>query len=268
MAAQHRRTGRRADLSQHFLRSEALASDLIANSSITGRDFVIEIGAGYGALTARLAQRSQKVVAVEIDERLAGGLRDRFRDESRIEVVQADFLRFDLPSEPYKVFGNIPFGRTAEIIRRLVNAPVPPEDAYLIVQREAAERFAGGPYAHENQTSLLLKPYWQIEILNRLRKSDFDPPPRVESVLLWLSRRSRPLVDNPGYEGFITRAFGTGRTTIRQCLRGFLTARQTRRLALDLRFDDSAPPSALSFDQWLGLYRYFNLSKHGGSRRR
>ena len=126
MDGQRRRARRRADLSQHFLRSGALADSLIANSSISERDFVVEIGAGRGTLTGKLAECCHHMVAVEVDGQLVSQLRHRFHDENRVEVVEGDFLKFRLPSHPYKVFGNIPYSRTAEIIRRLVNATVPP----------------------------------------------------------------------------------------------------------------------------------------------
>ena len=253
------RTPRRADLSQHFLRSRALASSLIVQAPVTRRDLVVEIGPGRGILTGELARRCRKVVAVEFDGTLCQGLRSRFRDNTRIMIVQADFLRFRLPDAPYRVVGNIPFNRTAAIMRRLVQAPSPPEDAWLVVQLEAAERFAGGPCSRETLSSLLLKPWWQIEIARRLRRTDFDPPPNVEAVVLWLARRTRPLVDRSqatDYRRFIRTCFGRGDHTIRRCLRSKFTRTQVHRLSRDLRFDPSEPPSRLTFDQWLALFRF------------
>ena len=257
------RTPRRADLSQHFLRSRALASSLITQAPVTRRDLVVEIGPGRGILTGELARRCRKVIAVEFDRALCQGLRSRFRGNTRISIVQADFLRFPLPDTPYKVLGNIPFNRTTAIVRRLVQAPLPPEDAWLVVQREAAERFAGGPYCRETLPSLLLKPWWQVEIARRLRRTDFDPPPNVEAVVLWLARRTRPLVDPSEathYRRFIRTCFGRGDHTIRRCLRSEFTRKQVHRLSRDLRFDPSGPPSSLTFDQWLGLFRFLALA--------
>ena len=257
------RTPRRADLSQHFLRSRALASSLIAQAPVTRRDLVVEIGPGRGILTRELARHCREVVGVEFDGALCQALRRRFSDNTRIAILQADFVRFRLPEVPYKVVGNIPFNRTAAIMRRLVQAPLPPEDAWLVVQREAAERFAGGPYCRESQSSVLLKPWWQVEIARRLRRTDFDPPPNVEVVALWLARRPRPLVDRlqaPDYRRFIRTCFGRGGHTIRRCLRSELTRTQVHRLGRDLRFDPSGPPSRLTFEQWLGLFRFRALT--------
>ena len=263
MSGESYRTRRRSDLSQHFLRSPALAASLVGQTSISSGDLVVEIGAGRGALTRQLALRCGHLVAVEIDGQLVDDLRAQFGDAPHVRVVQCDFLRFDLPERAYKVFGSIPFGRTAEIVRRLVTAASPPVDAYLIVQREAAERFTGAPYAAETLPSLLVKPWWQVEIVRRLRRTDFAPPPRVVPVLLWLARRTRPLISESQtapYRQFITLAFGRGGGTARKCLRRVFTATQIGRLARELRFESEAPPSALTFDQWLGLFRYFSLA--------
>jgi 23S rRNA (adenine-N6)-dimethyltransferase len=255
---------RRAELSQHFLRSASLAAELVARSSIVPSDLVVEIGPGRGVLTRALARASGHVRAIELDARLARELREAV-DAPNVEVVRGDFLRTPLPDEPYRVLANIPFARTADIVRRLTDGKRPPEDAYLIVQREAAERYAGGPYADESVTSLSLKPWWHAEIVRRLRRTDFDPPPRVDPVMLWLGRRARPLVadvETRRYRSFVDGAFGRGRS-VRSALRRELTAEQIRRLARDLRFELKAPPSALSFDQWLGLFRFASLAGRG-----
>ena len=258
------RTPRRADLSQHFLRSGSLAASLIAQAPVTPNDLVVEIGPGRGILTRELVRRCREVVAVELDGSLSEALRTRFPSDSRVTIVRSDFLRFPLPEVPYKVLGNIPFNRTAAIVRRLVQADSPPRDAYLVVQREAAERFAGRPFSRETLPSLLHKPWWQIEIARRFRRTDFDPPPGVDAVALWLARRTRPLVDRfqaADYRHFIRSCFGRGGRSIRRCLRSEFTRTQIHRLSRDLRFDPAAPPSALTFDQWLALFRFRRLMR-------
>ncbi len=148
----------------------------------------MEIGSGRGALTLPLSRVAQRVIAVEIDTTLIANLRSQFDD--RIELVRGDFLQTPLPSAPYKVFGNVPFSRTTDIVSKLVRAPNPPRDAWQVVQREAAHRFCGPPYVRESLWSLRLKPAWHVEIVDRLRRVDFDPPPSVESVLLAAPPRS------------------------------------------------------------------------------
>ena len=133
-----------------------------------------------------------------------------------------------------------------------------------MIQREAAERFSGSPCSRETLSSLLLKPWWQIEIVRRLRRTDFDPPPSVDAVALWLARRTRPLVDRfqaEDYRRFIQGCFGRDGRSIRRCLRSEFTRTQIYRLSRDLRFDPSGPPSGLTFDQWLALFRFWRLTR-------
>jgi len=247
---------RRAELSQHFLRKGATPARLVHGTTISRSDLVVEIGAGRGALTLPLAQRAHRVIAVEIDDTLVANLRRRFDD--RVEIVRGDFLQMPMPATSYKAFGNVPFSRTSEIVNRLVRAPNPPHDAWLVVQRAAAHRFCGPPYVRESLWSLRLKPGWHVEIVDRLRRVHFDPPPSVESVLLWLHRRDRPLLDDSErhlYEQLIERTF-TSNLSLSRTTGPWLSKLQLRRLANDLRFGYDGAPSMLGFEQWLGLVRF------------
>ncbi len=87
---------------------------------------VIEIGAGLGTLTRELARKCGRLVAVEVDGRLLPGLKAEFGADPDVSLVHSDFLTLPLPTTAYKVFGNIPFGITADIVRRLVESPDPP----------------------------------------------------------------------------------------------------------------------------------------------
>jgi 23S rRNA (adenine-N6)-dimethyltransferase len=247
---------RRAELSQHFLRKGATAARLVDGTTISRSDLVVEIGAGRGALTLPLSRRAGRVIAVEIDASLTSRLDGQFDD--RVAIVNDDFLDMPLPATAYKAFGNVPFSLTTDIVRKLVGAPNPPHDAWLVVQREAAHRFCGPPYVGESLWSLRLKPWWHVEIVDRLRRVDFDPPPAVESVLLWLNRRDRPLLDEAQsrlYLNLIERAYASNHTLL-NVTGQWLSKLELRRLASDLRFGVDCRPSVLSFEQWLGIVRF------------
>lgn len=266
-----RASGRRAELGQHFLRDGALARRLVDLAGIGRRQRVLEIGPGRGALTRWLAECSGSLIGVEFDPGLCAELRRRFAAMPHVRVVQADFLAHPLPEGDYTVFANPPFGRTAEIVRRLTQAGSPPRDAHLILQLEAALELAGRPWGRETLASLCAKPDWQIEIQERIAPEAFVPPPRVACALVWLARRRRPLVtagEAPLYRDFVSAAFGTRGTSVREGLRGLFTEPQLRRLARELRFDPRARPSQLSFEQWLALFRFFARSAAGDVRRR
>lgn len=269
MAGQVRSAAAPAPRGQHFLRREALCSSLVARSCIGADDTVLEIGPGHGALTRPLARRAARVLAVEVDGGLCAELRERFAREPRVELVHADFFAFPLPSGPFKVFANVPFAHTAAIVERLTGAEAAPSDVYLVLEHAAARRFAGTPFGPETLRSLLLKPRWHAELVCELAPAEFAPPARGVCALLWLSRRPRPLVERGAaglYADFVAAGFGRRGERIDACLHGLLTREQLHRCARSLHFERSAPPSALSFDQWLGLFRCFSAHAPGSAR--
>lgn len=250
-------THRRPELSQHFLRDAATARALVRRMALPPGGFVFEAGAGDGLLTEALADAGFRVLAIEKDERLCGLLRQRLAGRPNVACRRADFLMFPLPTTPYCVVSNVPYAITAALVRKLLHAARPPDDAMLIVQREAAEKFAGTP--RETQFSLLHKPWFAITIAGSLRRRDFVPPPRVASALLRIERRDPPLVATThasAYRSFITTTFGHGAPEVTRALRRYLTAPQVKRLGRDLGFSRDCRASQLTFDQWLNVFRF------------
>lgn len=248
----------RIRLAQNFFRDPEVVASAISETDLGPDDLVYEIGAGEGIVTSVLADVCGQVVAVEIDPELFERLEDRLRGVPNVELINADFFEIDLPDREYKVFGNIPFNLTAKIIRRLLNAERPPSRTYLVLQREAAEKFAGVP--EETQASVLAKPRFEFAILRTFERTDFEPVPSVDVVLLSIERRAEPLVpeDQVGlYRGFVKYGFGRWRGSLGKNFKKVFSNRQWKRLASDLKFDRRAQPTDLSFEQWLGIFRFF-----------
>ena len=222
LAPRQTRGRRRPELSQHFIHDPRVAVELVRRARVEAEDLVVEIGSGRGELTAALAAKCRLVIAVEVDPYLCGHLRRRFAAHDNVVVVEGDYLRHTPPKGRHRVVGNIPFAKTAAIVRSITEAPGQLTDASLVVQEEAANRFTGSPVAPESLTSLLIKPWWHIEVVHRLKPADFRPRPRVGGAQMAMARRVRPLVSNSeaeGYKEFIRDSFGrTGRTAWR-CLR-------------------------------------------------
>ncbi|MEX2226494.1 MAG: 23S ribosomal RNA methyltransferase Erm [Dehalococcoidia bacterium] len=243
--------------SQHFLHSPSLVRNIVAEMRFAPGTMVLDIGAGQGIITRALADAGYTVIAIEKDPRLYRSLRSRFVGRTNIECHPADALAFPLPREPYAVVSNVPFSITAALVRRLLDAPQPPHDAWLIVQREAAMKFAGVP--HETMFSLAHKPAFSIEVARRLARSDFAPPPPVDVAMLHVKQRHEPLVTRREMEAwrqFVRQGFRSGAADARTALRPYFTRRQLVILSRDLRFDLRAAPSALTFGQWLALFRF------------
>lgn len=172
-------------LSQHFLRSPKLALMLIGHSNIKKRDTVIDIGAGSGVITYALSKRCQKVIAIEPDHETAEKLRKNLesRGVENVEVVEKDFLGYDLPSEPYKVFSNPPFHLSSKIVHKLLEAENQPESFYLILQKQFALKLLNTDRHYTSQLGQALIKEYQTKIRYPLRPTDFTPPPAVPTVL-------------------------------------------------------------------------------------
>lgn len=185
---------RRRLYSQNFLRNPKLVKKLIRNSSIGKSDTVLEIGPGRGIITEGLLNAAGRVVAVEMDHNLYHFLKGKFKKAKNLQLYQADFLSFKLPIRPYKVFANVPFIITSDVVRKLTNDNYM-QEAYLIVQEEAAQKFIGMPYDYKNSMmAMLLKPWFDIGILWRFQRFDFHPIPRVNVVMLKIKRKENLLV--------------------------------------------------------------------------
>ena len=172
-------------LSQHFLRSPKLALMLIGHSNIKKRDIVIDIGAGSGVITYALSKRCQKVIAIEPDHQTAEKLRQNIARQKieNVEIIEQDFLDYDLPLEPYKVFSNPPFHLSSKIVHKLLEAEHQPESFYLILQKQFALKLLNTDRHYTSQLGLALIKKYQTKIRYPLRPTDFTPPPAVPTVL-------------------------------------------------------------------------------------
>jgi len=195
---------------QHFL-EPAWVARLIAAVAPTSDETFIEIGPGRGALTAPLAERAGKVIAVELDRDLATTLATRV--PQNVRLVQADFLDVDLPQllqgehTPVRVVGNLPYNVASPILFRLLDVADEGRllrDATLMVQREVADRIVatpgGGDYgAMSIQVQLLA----DVERVLSLPPGAFRPPPKVHSAVVQL--RFRPPAADVGSRAVFER---------------------------------------------------------------
>jgi 23S rRNA (adenine-N6)-dimethyltransferase len=187
------RDERRRRLGQNFLRPE-FAERLVAEANFQPGEFVIEVGAGVGAITIALAQRRIDVVAVEIDPVWAERLRHRLRGrQDKVRIVEGDFFTVSLPARPFRVVGSLPFGHTTDILRRLLDDPrTALERADFIVQWEVARKRAALPASTLRSTTWA--PWWEFRLGRRIPAAAFRPVPHVDSGVLIIRRRRPPLL--------------------------------------------------------------------------
>lgn len=169
--------------SQNFLTSRRLLERIVGKSTITKNDLVLEIGSGKGHLTEVLCRKACFVYSVEIDRKLYEHAKKRLKNASNLKLICKDFMKYHLPkNENYKVFANIPFYLTTEIVRKLTEDAHPPSEIWLVMEKGAAKRFLGMPT--ETKYSLLLKRRWKLDVVYYFNKEDFHPKPSVDSVLI------------------------------------------------------------------------------------
>ena len=241
---------------QHLLRSDLLAAELVAHAGIGPGDLVLEIGAGTGRLTAALAHVARRVVAVEIDERFVTALRRRFRDEPTVEILHADILGVPIPDEPFRAFGNVPFGITTPILRRLLDDPTSGlTGADLIVQFEAARKRASA--WPSTLLSLGWLPWWEFGLARHLHASSFVPPPSVDAGVLAIRRRARPLLptsSRDAFRSFLRGAFRRADLPVHRSIARRLPPAVIRQIMLERGIAKHAKATDLDVFDWVALF--------------
>jgi 16S rRNA (adenine1518-N6/adenine1519-N6)-dimethyltransferase len=210
-------------LGQHFLRP-ASVERLLRVIAPAPDDVFLEIGPGKGALTLPLAARAARVVAVEIDEALAEGLRRHA--PSNVAIVTADALAADLRSlvpEGGRLVGNLPYYVSSPLLRRFLSLRGHVRDLHVMLQEEVARRVASPPGSKEYGILSVLYALWaDTDIPARFPPGSFSPPPKVASAVLRARFRERPrahVSDPDGFERFLQKAFARRRQTLENNLK-------------------------------------------------
>ena len=248
------RAVRRRVLSQNFLVDHRAIDALVDGSGVADGDLVLDIGAGNGLISQALARRGATVVAIERDPALTLRLRAKFGTWPTVTVVEADVLTTPLPSEPFRVVANIPFGITTKILRRLLEDAGGLTRADVIVQAEVARK--RGTRGRGTLLNACWEPWFEFGTGARIPATAFRPRPRVDAAVLIVARRDPPLLDpalRRDYTAFVTAAFEGARPTVASALT--LPRAQFAPLAAELGFGVTALPSQLDTAQWVALFR-------------
>ncbi|KUG04887.1 rrna adenine n-6-methyltransferase [hydrocarbon metagenome] len=247
-------------VSQNYLTSNKTIKRLLHITSISASDHVIEIGPGKGHITGLLLKNCREVTAIELDEKLYGNLLEKFKGVENLNLYHQDFMQWQLPSAvSYKVFANIPFCHTTDILRKLTESKNQPAEAWLTMQKGAAKRFMGKP--HETMRSLMIKPVFDLKIIYHFKREDFHPKPGVDVVLLHLKKKAQPDIlpaQWRDYEHFVSKALRNHNAELRH----MFTKKQLSLAFREAGISDFAPGEIL-YVQWLCLFRcYFKHVIH------
>lgn len=226
---------RRRALGQHFLRDARVAQAIVELARPAADDLVVEIGPGTGALTALLADRAGRLLALEVDEALVERLRSRFADNERVEIRHADARGFDYAKLPdlvpspegrVVVVGNLPYSVSKPILFRLIEARTALSSLTLMLQKEVAERVVAEPGSKRyGSLSVLTQIYTVPRLAFTVPPGAFAPPPEVESAVVHfmvLPEPRVPLADEAAFHRVVKAGFGQRRKTLANALSGGL----------------------------------------------
>lgn len=252
-----------ARLGQNFLRDKDVLEKIIRSSALKKTDLVIEVGPGEGVLTELIAEKTKKIIAVELDERLAESLKKRLEKFSNVEVVPGDILKINLPElisdRPYKVVANIPYYITSPIIRLFLEQDNQPTEMILMIQKEVAGRIIAQP----GQMSILavaIQYYADAEVLFEVPREAFSPVPEVDSAVIRLVPRKKFEKENDKLFFRIVRSgFSAKRKTLMNNLSSSLQL-DKETVEEKLKAADIAPSARaqeLSLEDWKRLSGLF-----------
>jgi 16S rRNA (adenine1518-N6/adenine1519-N6)-dimethyltransferase len=203
-------------LGQNYLADTNLLEAIVRDADLDPGDVALEIGAGEGALSDRVASRVAHLHAIELDRRLAGDLEALSSRHPNLSVVWGDAMRIDLRAlepAPTVVVSNLPYSIATPVLLRTV-AELPQVATWTVmVQREIAERLRASPGSRTyGAPSVLVQLACEVELLRKVDRAVFRPRPRVDSALLRLRRRAAAAA--PSVAGLVRGAFAHRRKPI------------------------------------------------------
>lgn len=208
-------------LGQNFVIDPNTIRKVVEAASLDGSDDVLEIGAGAGSLTLGLAASARRVIAVEVDPRLADTAREVTAAAGNVEVVEGDALTIDLAGLPARrLVANLPYNVAASVVLRVLEEAPQIESLVVMTQREVGERLAASPGSKVYGQTSVLAAYWAtVRVVAQVSRRAFYPVPNVDSVLVALDRREPPgEVDRDILFDIVKAAFGQRRKTLRNSL--------------------------------------------------
>ena len=214
---------------QNFLVEERAYREIVHACGLGEGDWVVEIGAGLGTLTARLADAAAHVIAIERERDMLDILGKELGDRPRVEIVAADALAFDYAAvaaragRPPVVVGNLPYQIASPILFRLLEARHHIARIVVMLQKEMVDRIVAAPGGKQyGALSVMVRLYGEPKLVCRVRAGGFIPAPRVDSAVLrivpYAGGATKVAVDDRQFSRVVHAAFNQRRKTLRNAL--------------------------------------------------
>ena len=252
-------------LGQNFLSDDTVLAGIADAAGIPEHASVLEVGPGLGSLTRHLAERAERLVAVELDKDLVPVLRRELNAYGNIEIVEGDILEFSpdayFSGEDYYVAANIPYYITSAVIRHLLEGKARPKRLALTVQKEVAERICAAP-GKLSLLALSVQIYGKADIPMIIPASAFYPEPKVDSAVVRIELFDEPLIPPEQTDAFFALAkagFGQKRKTLRNALSSnlHLSAAETAARLERAGIDPVRRAETLSIEEWIRMMEVF-----------
>lgn len=188
-------------------------AELIGHSNIRKNDTVYDLGGGSGIISSVLANKARQVISVEHEPTALVSLRNNLSHISNVDIINSDIMSVVFPKDGrYKIFSNIPFSLSSPLVKHLSGLDNPPTSTYLIVQKQFANKLLANNRHFTSQLGASLYPWFSVKVRRPLRKTDYTPPPAVDTVLLEIKPRESTLIDESQkakYDKYVLQMFET-----------------------------------------------------------
>ena len=247
-------------LGQNFLFDEQSLQTIA--SEVTSEDTVIEIGPGLGTLTAILAEKASKVIAVELDSNMVQILEDRFKLYNNVQIIQDDILHVDIDkiAPKAKIVANLPYYITTSIITNLLNTNI--KDITILIQKEVAERICAEPGTKKaGAITYYVKYYADSKIVANVPKECFIPSPEVESAVVKITKRNEKAVKVNNEKLFfdiIKTNFTQRRKTILNSLSSIIDKEVLKNILKECKIEEVERGENLSLEQFAMIANLFD----------
>ena len=177
---------KRKKLGQHFLNSNSIAKLIISEAKITKNDIVFELGTGLGILTPLLCEKANKVISIDVDEKLVRKAKSSFSDIGNLILQTGDGFK---EKNSFSVFvSNLPYSKSKDAIEWLAQTPF--SHGVIMVQKEFADKLLSNSSKNRKAVSIIANHTFEITNIANVGKNNFSPPPKVDSILLKIIQKN------------------------------------------------------------------------------
>lgn len=250
-------------LGQHFLVDDGVLRSIIEAAELSPDDLVVEVGPGLGILTEELAKRAAKVIAIEVDSKLASALSQSLSHFPNLTIINTDVLQVALKELVradlgYKVVANLPYYIASPVLRHFLEASVRPQRMVIMVQKEVAQSIAAAP-GKMSLLSIAVQLYGKPTIVAYVPARSFYPAPKVDSAILSIDVYQQPIAeveDVPRFFHLVRAGFSAPRKQLRNALALGLSLPAESAAALLNRAQISPHRRAetLTIEEWVKVY--------------